>query len=112
MRKPRIPSHSGESASFGTERSDDLDRIDLDALRARKEKVIATLTGGLKQLGAKRKVNVVRAKARFENSQTLKLDPVDGNPLADLGPIQNAAISQQRSLLNAGVHGSSRFRRV
>jgi hypothetical protein len=27
------------------------------------------------------------------------------NPLADLGPIQNAAISQQRSLLNAGVHG-------
>ena len=30
--------------------------IDLDALRARKEKVIATLTGGLKQLAGKRKV--------------------------------------------------------
>src|SRR5512147_2242029 len=28
--------------------------IDIDALRARKEKVIATLTGGLKQLAAKR----------------------------------------------------------
>jgi hypothetical protein len=27
-----------------------------------------------------------------------------GNPLADLGPIQNESISQQRSLLNAGVH--------
>jgi hypothetical protein len=27
-----------------------------------------------------------------------------GNPLADLGPIQNESISQSRSLLNAGVH--------
>jgi hypothetical protein len=27
-----------------------------------------------------------------------------GNPLADLGPIQNESISQQRSLLNAGAH--------
>ena len=26
------------------------------------------------------------------------------NPLADLGPIQNESISQQRTLLNAGVH--------
>jgi hypothetical protein len=28
-----------------------------------------------------------------------------GNPLADFGPIQNESISQERSLLNAGVHG-------
>ncbi|MGA9667728.1 MAG: TonB-dependent receptor [Terracidiphilus sp.] len=28
-----------------------------------------------------------------------------GNPLADLGPIQSESVSQQRSLLNAGVHG-------
>lgn len=58
-------------------------KIDLDALRARKEKVIATLTGGLKHLAAKRKVNLIRARAAFENSQTLKLEPVDGNPLAE-----------------------------
>ena len=57
--------------------------IDVAAVRARKEKVIATLTGGLKQLAAKRKVNVVRARAAFEDSQTLKLDSVDGTPLAD-----------------------------
>jgi dihydrolipoamide dehydrogenase len=57
--------------------------IDLDALRAYKEKVIATLTGGLRQLAVKRKVHVVRGWARFENSQTLKLEPVDGQPLAD-----------------------------
>ena len=57
--------------------------IDVGAVRARKEKVIATLTGGLKQLAGKRKVNVVRGRATFENSQTLKLASVDGTPLAD-----------------------------
>jgi dihydrolipoamide dehydrogenase len=57
--------------------------IDLAAVRARKEKVIATLTGGLKQLAAKRQVNVVRARAVFEDSQTLKLASIDGAPLAD-----------------------------
>jgi dihydrolipoamide dehydrogenase len=57
--------------------------IDLAAVRARKEKVVATLTGGLKQLAAKRKVNVVRARATFADSQTLRLEAVDGNPLAD-----------------------------
>ncbi|MEN6405659.1 MAG: dihydrolipoyl dehydrogenase [Thermoguttaceae bacterium] len=57
--------------------------VDLDVLRSRKEKVIAALTGGLKQLAAKRKVQTVRAKAVFENSQTLRLQSVDGQPLAD-----------------------------
>ncbi len=50
--------------------------IDLDAVRSRKEKVIDTLTGGLKQLASKRKVNVVQARATFENSQTLRLSAV------------------------------------
>ena len=45
--------------------------------------MIATLTGGLKQLAAKRNVQVVRAKATFEDSQTLQLASVDGKPLAD-----------------------------
>jgi dihydrolipoamide dehydrogenase len=57
--------------------------IDVEAVRKRKESVIATLTGGLKLLAGKRNVTVVRAKARFENSQTLKLESVDGTPLAD-----------------------------
>jgi dihydrolipoamide dehydrogenase len=57
--------------------------IDLAAVRVRKEKVIATLTGGLKQLSAKRNVTVIRARGAFEDSQTLKLSSVDGNPLAD-----------------------------
>ncbi|NLY02768.1 MAG: dihydrolipoyl dehydrogenase [Rhodopirellula sp.] len=57
--------------------------VDIDAVRARKEKVIATLTGGLKQIAGKRQVNVVRARAVFEDSQTLRLQPVDGRSLAD-----------------------------
>lgn len=50
--------------------------IDLDAVRSRKEKVIDTLTGGLKQIAAKRKVKIVQARAAFENSQTLRLGAV------------------------------------
>jgi dihydrolipoamide dehydrogenase len=58
-------------------------KIDLDATRARKEKVIATLSGGLKQLAGKRGVRLINARARFENSQTLRLDPLAGKPLDD-----------------------------
>lgn len=57
--------------------------IDITAMRARKERVIATLTGGLKQLAAKRKVQVIRARATFENSQTLRLHAVGDKPLED-----------------------------
>ncbi|MEN6558534.1 MAG: NAD(P)/FAD-dependent oxidoreductase, partial [Thermoguttaceae bacterium] len=57
--------------------------IDLGVLRARKEKVVAMLAVGLRQLAAKRKVHVVRAKAAFENSRTLRLQSVDGQPLED-----------------------------
>ncbi len=48
-------------------------QIDLDSVRSRKEKVINTLTGGLKQIAAKRKVQVVQARAVFDDSQTLRL---------------------------------------
>jgi len=57
--------------------------IDIDVLRARKEKVIATLCGGLKQIGAKRKINFVHARGSFENSQTLKLEAIGDERLAD-----------------------------
>ncbi len=58
-------------------------QIDLDAMRARKEKLVATLTGGLKQLSKKRNVRVIQARARFEDSQTLRLEPVGKKPLED-----------------------------
>ena len=52
-------------------------KISLETLRDRKNKVIATLTGGLGQIAKKRKINVIRGKATFENSTTLKFEGDD-----------------------------------
>ncbi len=49
-------------------------QVSLEKLRARKEKVISTLSAGLGQLAKRRKVTVINAHARFENSQTIVLD--------------------------------------
>ncbi len=43
-------------------------------MRARKDKVIGALSGGLKQLATRRKVTVIHARGTFENSTTLRLD--------------------------------------
>lgn len=48
--------------------------IDVDQVRARKEKVIATLSGGLGQLAKRRNVTVIRAKGVFQDSNTLRLE--------------------------------------
>ncbi|QEG37802.1 dihydrolipoyl dehydrogenase [Bythopirellula goksoeyrii] len=53
-------------------------KLDVDGLRARKEKVIDTLTGGLAQLAKRRNVQVVNARGIFVDSQTLQLE--GGNP--------------------------------
>ncbi|MBN1589763.1 MAG: FAD-dependent oxidoreductase, partial [Pirellulales bacterium] len=57
--------------------------IDLDAVRSRKEKVIAALTGGLSQLAKRRKVRVIQARAVFESSEVLKLHAPDDAALDD-----------------------------
>lgn len=62
-------------ADWGVEYSDP--RISVDRLRNRKEKVIETLSGGLRQLAKRRKVNVITAKGAFENSTTLRLEGDD-----------------------------------
>jgi len=49
--------------------------IDVAALRSRKDKVIAALTGGLAQLAKRRNVTVVHGNARFVNSTTLEVSP-------------------------------------
>ncbi len=49
-------------------------KVSLDQLRARKEKVISTLSSGLGQLAKRRKVNVIQARGRFINSSTLALE--------------------------------------
>jgi dihydrolipoamide dehydrogenase len=48
--------------------------ISVDQVRARKEKVISTLSGGLRQLAKRRKVQVIQARGVFEDSSTLRLE--------------------------------------
>ena len=60
-------------------------KIDLAALRARKEKVIATLTGGLGTLARRRNVKLLHGNARFVNSQTLEVTATEpGGPAETL----------------------------
>jgi dihydrolipoamide dehydrogenase len=51
--------------------------IDVDKVRARKDKVIATLSGGLGGLAKRRNVTVIRAVGRFESSHALQLEGDD-----------------------------------
>ena len=49
-------------------------KIDLDRVRARKDKVIETLSGGLRQLAKRRSVNILQARGTLEDPRTLKLE--------------------------------------
>ncbi len=68
----RVLSESKEMAEWGVGFGSPT--IDIEVMRGRKEKVIKTLSDGLRQLAKQRKVEVITAKATFENSQTLRLD--------------------------------------
>lgn len=71
----KVISESKEMVDWGVEFTQP--KVKIDALRARKEKVIETLTGGLKQLSKRRNVQVIQAKGWFENSTTLRLERLD-----------------------------------
>jgi dihydrolipoamide dehydrogenase len=58
-------------------------QIDVAKVRARKEKVIATLTDGLAGLAKRRKVTVIHARGTFLNSTTLQLEGDDESIPAD-----------------------------
>jgi dihydrolipoamide dehydrogenase len=51
--------------------------VDIDKVRARKDQVISTLTGGLQNLAKRRNVKVIHARGSFENSTTLRLEGSD-----------------------------------
>ncbi len=66
-----------EVADLGDEwgvKYDGKPNIDIDKVRARKDKVIGNLTGGLANLAKRRNVTVIQARGSFVNSTTLKLD--------------------------------------
>jgi dihydrolipoamide dehydrogenase len=52
-------------------------KVSIDKVRARKEHVIDTLTGGLAQLAKRRNVRVINARGIFVDSQTLQLEGGD-----------------------------------
>ncbi len=52
-------------------------QVAVDKLRARKEHVISSLSGGLAQLAKRRKVKILRARGTFLNSTTLQLEGDD-----------------------------------
>ncbi len=54
-------------------------KIDVNKVRARKEKVIDTLAGGLSQLAKRRNVKIIKARGKFENSTTLLLEGDDAS---------------------------------
>ena len=49
-------------------------KVSIDQLRGRKEKVISTLSGGLGSLAKSRKVKVINAWAKFDDSNTLTFE--------------------------------------
>ena len=52
--------------------------IDLDKVRAFKNKVVAQLTGGVGQVARLRKIEYVQGRAGFRDGRTLDVDRVDG----------------------------------
>lgn len=53
--------------------------INLDKLRAYKDRVVAKMTGGLGQLSKARKVTYIRGRARFTGAQSLSIELTDGS---------------------------------
>ena len=71
----KVISEAGEMADWGVEFAKP--RFSVDKMRARKEKVIESLSGGLAQLAKRRNVRVINALGIFVDSQTLQLEGGD-----------------------------------
>jgi dihydrolipoamide dehydrogenase len=72
----KVISEAREMAEWGITFSEA--KVDLDKLRARKEKVLDTLASGLAGLSKRRNVKIIHARGIFVDSQTLQLE--GGNP--------------------------------
>src|SRR5262245_36219918 len=68
----KVISEAHEMAEWGVEYPKP--KFSIDKMRARKEQVLDTLTGGLAQLAKRRNVRVINARGIFVDSQTLQLE--------------------------------------
>jgi dihydrolipoamide dehydrogenase len=71
----KVMSEAAEMTEWGVEFAKP--KISIDKVRARKEHVIDTLTGGLAQLAKRRNVRVINARGIFVDSTTLQLEGGD-----------------------------------
>ena len=71
----KVMSEAADMAEWGVDYPKP--RLSIDKMRARKEKVIETLSGGLAQLAKRRNVRVINARGIFVDSQTLELEAGD-----------------------------------
>jgi dihydrolipoamide dehydrogenase len=71
----KVISEASEMAQWGVEYPKP--QVSIDKMRARKEQVIDTLSGGLAQLAKRRNVRVINARGIFVDSQTLQLEGGD-----------------------------------
>lgn len=72
----KLITETKEASHWGVEFGEP--KIDIDKLRAFKNKVVAKLTGGLGVLTKQRKINFVQGRASFLTSSKLKIDKNDG----------------------------------
>ncbi len=54
-------------------------QIDIDKIRAHKEKIVGRLTGGLRQLAKQRKVEIVTGYGKFTSPHTIEVTAADGS---------------------------------
>ena len=73
----KVVSEAAEMTEWGIEFGKP--KVSIEKVRARKEHVIDTLTGGLAQLAKRRNVRVINARGIFVDSQTLQLEGGDKN---------------------------------
>ncbi|NKB67015.1 MAG: dihydrolipoyl dehydrogenase [Candidatus Latescibacteria bacterium] len=75
----RLLNEAKEASRWGVEFAEP--RIDLDRLRAWKDEVVGKMTGGLGQLARARKLDYIQGRARFTDSNTLRIDQVGGDQM-------------------------------
>ncbi len=79
----KVISEAEELAHWGV--SFEKPKIDIDKVRARKDDIIKTLSGGLGKLADARNVKKIHARGVFVDSQTLNLEPIDGSDKTTVG---------------------------
>jgi dihydrolipoamide dehydrogenase len=80
-------------------------KIDLNALRAFKDKVVQQMTGGLGQVQKMRKVTYLRGMATFVDPHTLSITPVQGSAGSSGSP--SSTITFEHAIIATGSRPSA-----